>query len=135
MAFNLLLIFKILVVHLLKKSALIAVVAFGFTLAAAQTGTNSQKEKSITVDGISLTKTFSSNGGNADIEGVNNVITINGTVGKLVVSGTGNQVYGDKVSSIRVDGTGNRVYYRSAPTKTGKPATAINGYDNSVQKQ
>lgn len=120
---------------LIKKTALVVVTAFGFATAAAQTGTSSQKEKSITVDGIAQTKTFTSNGGNADIAGVNNVITITGTLGKLVVSGTGNQVYSDKVSTIRVDGSGNRVFYRSAPTKSGKPATAINGFDNSVQKQ
>lgn len=107
----------------------------GIHTLSAQAGTSSQRGKTISIDGVSQTKTFTSDGGNAEISGVGNAVNIKGTVNKLEVSGSGNKIYTEKISYISVDGTDNKVYYKTAPTKSGKPATSINGVGNSIQKK
>ncbi|WPO84006.1 DUF3060 domain-containing protein [Chryseobacterium sp. JJR-5R] len=119
----------------IKKALAVSVFFIGFQVASAQTGTSSQNGKNIEVNGVGNTKTYSSDGGNAVIAGVENVITINGYITRLTVSGSGNKVYADKVSRIIIEGTDNKVFYNTAPTKTGKPAVSVTGVANSVQKR
>jgi len=119
----------------IKKALAVSVFFIGLHWAGAQTGTSSQNGKSIEVNGVGNRKTYSSDGGNAVIAGVENAITINGQVARLTVSGSGNKVYTDKVSRIIIKGTDNKVFYNTAPTKTGKPAVSITGVGNGVQKR
>ncbi|PQA92063.1 hypothetical protein B0A69_16010 [Chryseobacterium shigense] len=103
--------------------------------ANSEFGTSTQKGKNIEIDGVGHNQSFSSDGGNATVSGVNNVVTIKGFAAKLEVSGSGNTIYVDKVTRVVLEGTTNKVFYKESPTKTGKPNTSITGVGNSVQKK
>lgn len=119
----------------MKKLAAICIVLFGIQYVNAQAGTQSKNSNGISVEGVGQTKSYISEGGNAEVSGTNNIITINGRISKLEVSGSGNTIMTDKVSSIVVEGTSNRIYYKSAPTRTGKPAVSSSGVGNSIEKK
>lgn len=119
----------------LKKTAALGILLFGMHFASAQAGTSSQSAGTITVDGVGQTKTYSSDGGIAIISGVKNVITINGNLTRLEVSGSGNTVYTDKISRISVEGTDNKIFYSNSPNKNGKPSISSTGVGNSVRKK
>lgn len=120
---------------ILKKTAAFGILLFGMHFASAQAGTNSQSTGTITVNGVGQTKTYSSDGGTAVISGVKNIITINGYVSRLEVSGSGNTIYTDKISRISVEGTDNKIFYTTAPNKNGKPSVSSSGVGNSVRKK
>lgn len=120
---------------ILKKKAALGILFFGMYSASAQAGTNSQNAGTITVDGVGQTKTYSSDRGTAVISGVKNVITINGNLTRLEVSGSGNTVYTDKISRISVEGTDNKIFYSSSPNKNGKPGISSTGVGNSIRKK
>lgn len=101
----------------------------------SQHGTAKQTDKHLEIDGIGHNSSYTLNGGNAEVSGGSNVITINGYLDKLEVSGTDNTVYVDKVTRIILEGGNNKVFYKSSPTKTGKPGVAITGVGNSVKKK
>lgn len=119
----------------MKKLAALCILLFGIQYVSAQAGTQSKNNKTISVEGVGQTKTYISEGGNAEVSGTNNIITINGRISRLEVSGSGNTIMTDKVSSIVVEGTSNKVYYKSAPTKTGKPAVSSSGVGNNIEKK
>jgi len=120
---------------ILKKTAALGILLFGMHFATGQAGTNSQSAGTITVDGVCQTKTYSSDGGTAVISGVKNVITINGNLIRLEVSGSGNTVYTDKISRISVKGTDNKIFYSTSPNKSGKPAVSSTGVGKSIRKK
>ncbi|WP_260208927.1 DUF3060 domain-containing protein [Elizabethkingia anophelis] len=95
----------------------------------------SETDGNIHVEGVGHQKKFSSDGGVLHIEGANNTITVKGFLSKVIIEGAGNTVYVDKVSSVKIEGAGTKVYYKTSPTKTGRPATNIFGAGSSVIKQ
>ncbi|WP_165789198.1 DUF3060 domain-containing protein [Chryseobacterium shigense] len=127
----------------MKKTLIVSILFIGIGLTQAQKnskansefGTSTQKGKNIEIDGVGHNQSFSSDGGNATVSGVNNVVTIKGFAAKLEVSGSGNTIYVDKVTRVVLEGTTNKVFYKESPTKTGKPNTSITGVGNSVQKK
>ncbi|MBL1220874.1 DUF3060 domain-containing protein [Chryseobacterium sp. L7] len=127
----------------MKKTLAFFIVLVGINAAYAQTttkttsthGESKQTGKNIEVDGVGNKQTYSSDGGNASVEGVNNVITITGYVNKLEVAGSGNTVYVDKVSRIELEGTTNKVFYKTSPTKSGKAEISSTGVGNSAVKK
>ncbi|UWX61691.1 DUF3060 domain-containing protein [Chryseobacterium oranimense] len=127
----------------MKKTLILSVLFIGMGLANAQKtakvesqhGTAKQTDKHLEIDGIGHNSSYTLNGGNAEVSGGSNVITINGYLDKLEVSGTDNTVYVDKVTRIILEGGNNKVFYKSSPTKTGKPGVAITGVGNSVKKK
>lgn len=127
----------------MKKTLAFFIVLVGINAAYAQTttkttsthGESKQTAKKIEVDGVGNKQTYSSDGGNASVEGVNNVITITGYVNKLEVAGSGNTVYVDKVSRVELEGTTNKVFYKTSPTKSGKAEISSTGVGNSAVKK
>jgi len=127
----------------MKKTLILSVLFIGIGLANAQKtakvdsqhGTTKQTDKHLEIDGIGHNNSYTLNGGNAEVSGGSNIITINGNVDKLEVSGTDNTVYVDKVTRIILEGGNNKVFYKSSSTKTGKPNIAITGVGNSVKKK
>ncbi|WP_407489305.1 DUF3060 domain-containing protein [Elizabethkingia anophelis] len=95
----------------------------------------SETDGNIHVEGVGHQKKFSSDGGVLHIEGANNTITVKGFLSKVIIEGAGNTVYVDRVSSVKIEGAGTKVYYKTSPTKTGRPATNIFGAGSSVIKQ
>ncbi|MCT3757997.1 DUF3060 domain-containing protein [Elizabethkingia anophelis] len=95
----------------------------------------SETDGNIHVEGVGHQKKFSSDGGVLHIEGANNTITVKGFLSKVIIEGAGNTGYVDKVSSVKIEGAGTKVYYKTSPTKTGRPATNIFGAGSSVIKQ
>ncbi|WP_260136058.1 DUF3060 domain-containing protein [Elizabethkingia anophelis] len=95
----------------------------------------SETDGNIHVEGVGHQKKFSSDGGVLHIEGANNTITVKGFLSKVIIEGAGNTVYVDKVSSVKIEGAGTKVYYKTSPTKIGRPATNIFGAGSSVIKQ
>ncbi|WP_407486720.1 DUF3060 domain-containing protein [Elizabethkingia anophelis] len=95
----------------------------------------SETDGNIHVEGVGYQKKFSSDGGVLHIEGANNTITVKGFLSKVIIEGAGNTVYVDKVSSVKIEGASTKVYYKTSPTKTGRPATNIFGAGSSVIKQ
>lgn len=126
---------NILNMKILKKTAALGILLFGMYSVSAQAGTNSRSAGTITVDGVGQTRTYSSEGGTAVISGVKNVITINGNLARLEVSGSGNTVHTDKISRIIVEGTDNKIFYSSSPNENGKPNVSSAGAGNSVRKK
>ncbi|PUB33411.1 Protein of unknown function (DUF3060) [Elizabethkingia sp. YR214] len=98
-------------------------------------GSVSEKDGNIHIEGVGHQKKFSSDGGVLHIEGTNNTITVSGFLSKVIIEGASNTVYIDKVSSVKIEGAGTKVYYKTSPTKTGRPATNIFGAGSSVIKQ
>ncbi|MBB6370189.1 DUF3060 domain-containing protein [Chryseobacterium shigense] len=127
----------------MKKTLILSILFAGINLAYAQKttkvnsqyGTSTQKDKHLEIDGIGHNNSYTLNGGNAEISGGSNVITINGYVDKLEVSGTDNTVYIDKVTRVIVEGGNNKVFYKTSPTKAGKPNVSMTGVGNSVKKK
>lgn len=127
----------------MKKTLAFFIVLVGINAAYAQTttkttsayGESKQNSKKIEVDGVGNKQTYSSDGGNASVEGVNNVITITGYVNKLEVAGSGNTVYVDKVTRVELEGTTNKVFYKTSPTKSGKAEISSTGVGNSAVKK
>lgn len=99
------------------------------------TGSVSEKDGNIHIEGTGHQKTFTSEGGVLHIEGASNTITVNGSLSKVIIDGAVNTVYVDKVSSVKIEGAGTKVYYKSAPTKSGKPAISIFGAGSGVVKK
>jgi hypothetical protein len=129
--------------NIMKKTLILSVLFIGMGLANAQKtakvnsqhGTTKQVDKHLEIDGIGHNNSYTLDGGSAEVSGGNNTITINGYADKLEVSGTDNTVYIDKVARIILEGGNNKVFYKSSPTKTGKPGVAITGVGNSVNKK
>lgn len=128
---------------IMKKTLALCIVLIGISISYAQTttkttathGKSKQSDKKIEVDGVGNKQTYSSDGGNASVEGVDNVITITGYTGKLEVAGSGNTVYADKVSRIELEGSNNKVFYKTSPNKSGKAEVSLTGVGNSAVKK
>ncbi len=127
----------------MKKTLALCIALIGINMTYAQTttktttthGKSKQSDKKIEVDGVGNKQTYSSDGGDASVEGVNNIITINGYTTKLEVAGSGNIVYADKVSRIELEGSNNKVFYKTSPTKSGKADISLTGVGNSAVKK
>ena len=91
--------------------------------------------ENISISGTLQTKTIKLNGGSVHISGVDNNITIKGNASLIKIEGTGNTVYVDSVSRVTISGVDNKVYYKTSPTKSGKPSISTSGVDNSVSKR
>lgn len=98
-------------------------------------GTISENGENILIEDTLQTKTVKLNGGSVHISGVDNNITIKGNVSLVKIEGTGNTVYVDSVSRVTISGVENKVYYKTSPTKSGKPFISTSGVDNSVSKR
>ncbi|WP_223607723.1 DUF3060 domain-containing protein [Chryseobacterium sp. OSA05B] len=128
---------------IMKKTLALCIALIGINMTYAQTttktttthGKSKQSDKKIEVDGVGNKQTYSSDGGDASVEGVNNIITINGYTTKLEVAGSGNIVYADKVSRIELEGSNNKVFYKTSPTKSGKADISLTGVGNSAVKK
>lgn len=95
----------------------------------------STKGKKIVINGASITKTVTLNGESLEITGASNHITVKGNVASLTVNGADNTVNLDSVSSINVYGASNKIYYKTAPSKSGKPSISVTGADSTVSKR
>ncbi|MCA6069196.1 DUF3060 domain-containing protein [Chryseobacterium sp. RG1] len=91
--------------------------------------------KMIKVEGVGHKLNYTLKGGNVEVEGGDNTVTIKGSAKKVSVSGTGNKVYIDSVDKVSIEGGNNTVYYRTSGTKSGKPDAALTGVGNKVVKR
>ena len=94
-----------------------------------------KNEKGVTISGSSQTKTITVNGENVLVAGSDNKITIKGNASMIIVSGSNNKIYVDSVAKITITGSDNKIYYKTSPTKSGKPSVSTSGSDNSVSKR
>lgn len=94
-----------------------------------------KNEKGVTISGSSQTKTITVNGENILVTGSDNKITIKGNASMIIVSGSDNKIYVDSVAKITITGSNNKIYYKTSPTKSGKPSVSTSGSDNSVSKR
>ncbi|SHL91411.1 DUF3060 domain-containing protein [Chryseobacterium contaminans] len=126
----------------IKKVGIIAILLLGTGTAFSQTrktesikGVEQSNGKTIQVDGVGHTLNYTLNGGNVEVAGGDNTVTVKGSAKKVSVSGTGNKIYIDKVDNVDIEGGSNTVYYRSSGTKSGKPNASLTGVGNKVVKQ
>lgn len=91
--------------------------------------------KTIVINGSSQYKTISMNGGNLQVTGSDNKITVKGSASSITVTGSDNNINIDSVSKVDISGSDNKIYYKTSPTKSGKPSVSTIGADNSVSKQ
>ncbi|MEJ5050080.1 DUF3060 domain-containing protein [Chryseobacterium culicis] len=127
----------------IKRAGILAILLLGTGTAFSQSRkTESAKgvektdnNKIVHVEGVGHQLNYSLNGGVAEVEGGDNMVTIKGSAKKIAVSGTGNKVYIDKVDKVSIEGGDNTVYYRTSGTKSGKPDVSITGVGNKVVKQ
>ncbi|WP_419487211.1 DUF3060 domain-containing protein [Chryseobacterium bernardetii] len=126
----------------IKKVGIIAILLLGTgTLFSQSRKTESTKGveqtngKTIQVDGVGHKLNYTLNGGNVEVAGGDNTVTVKGSAKKVSVSGTGNKIYIDKVDNVAIEGGSNTVYYRSSGTKSGKPNASLTGVGNKVVKQ
>lgn len=98
-------------------------------------GVEQSDGKTIQVEGVGHKLNYTLNGGNVEVSGGDNTVTVKGSARKVAVSGTGNKVYIDKVDNVTIEGGGNTVYYKTSGTKSGKPNAALTGVNNKVVKQ
>lgn len=87
------------------------------------------------IQGASNNKTVTLNGEAVIIQGASNTLTIKGTASSITIRGAGNTVNVDSVKSIRIQGASNVVYYKTAPTKSGRPSVSISGAGSRVAKK
>jgi hypothetical protein len=85
--------------------------------------------ETITVSGISASRTIACNGGSVSISGITNTVVITGHCGNVTVSGIQNQITVDTADTIQASGSGNHVTYH-----TGSPKIDNFGLDNTVQQ-
>ncbi|AZB27434.1 DUF3060 domain-containing protein [Chryseobacterium bernardetii] len=126
----------------IKKVGIIAILLLGTgTLFSQSRKTESTKGveqtngKTIQVDGVGHKLNYTLNGGNVEVAGGDNTVTVKGSAKKISVSGTGNKVYIDNVDNVAIEGGSNTVYYRASGTKSGKPNASLTGVGNKVVKQ
>lgn len=92
-------------------------------------------DKIVQVEGVGHKLNYTLNGGNAEVQGGGNTVTVKGSAKKIAVSGTGNKVYIDKVDKVTIEGADNTVYYKTSGTKSGRPDISSTGVGNKVVKQ
>ncbi|AZB10349.1 DUF3060 domain-containing protein [Chryseobacterium sp. G0162] len=126
----------------IKTAGILAILLLGTGTAFSQSrktestkGVEQSNGKIIQVDGVGHTLNYTLNGGNVEVSGGDNTVTVKGSARKVSVSGTGNKIYIDKVDNVTIEGGNNTVYYRSSGTKSGKPNTSLTGVENKVVKQ
>lgn len=126
----------------IKKVGIIAILLLGTGTVFSQSrktestkGVEQTNGKTIQVDGVGHKLSYTLNGGNVEVAGGDNTVTVKGSAKKVSVSGTGNKVYIDNVDNVAIEGGSNTVYYRSSGTKSGKPNASLTGVGNKVVKQ
>lgn len=126
----------------IKKVSIIAILLLGTGTVFSQSrktestkGVEQTNGKTIQVDGVGHKLNYTLNGGNVEVAGGDNTVTVKGSAKKVSVSGTGNKIYIDKVDNVAIEGGSNTVYYRSSGTKSGKPNASLTGVGNKVVKQ
>ncbi|BAP32969.1 uncharacterized protein CHSO_3932 [Chryseobacterium sp. StRB126] len=126
----------------IKTAGILAILLLGTGTVFSQSrktestkGVEQSNGKTIQVDGVGHKLNYTLNGGNVEVSGGDNTVTVKGDAKKVSVSGTGNKVYIDKVDNVAIEGGSNTVYYRSSGTKSGKPNASLTGVGNKVVKQ
>ncbi len=99
------------------------------------TGEVSESNGNVEIVGVGHERNFVGTGGRLTIDGTSNRITVSGPLSSVVVTGANNTVYVDEVRSVEITGAGSKVFYKSAPTKTGRPSSKVVGAGASVSKQ
>lgn len=112
------------------SSALIAAPAGG-----GDTGEVVESDGKISITGTNVERSFVGTGGELEIVGSGNRITVSGPLSSVTVEGAGNTVQVDQVKRVEITGANTKVYYKSAPTKTGRPATDVTGVGSGVSKR
>jgi hypothetical protein len=90
---------------------------------------NSQSENdSLSIAGVSDTKTYAVENKDVDISGTNHNLKLTGKVKQLELAGSDNVVEVEEVSSVSVSGTNNRVVYGG-----NKPEIQLSGLGNQCE--
>ncbi len=104
-------------------------------LGVGETGEVVEEDGRISIEGTHLQRNFVATGGELHLVGANNRITVSGPLSLVSVNGAGNTVQVDAVARVEIVGAGSHVYYKSAPTKTGRPASSVTGVGSGVSKR
>ncbi|MFK3647816.1 DUF3060 domain-containing protein [Lysobacter enzymogenes] len=112
------------------SAALVATPARAF-----DTGEVVETDGKISITGTNLVRNFVGTGGELEITGAGNRITVTGPLSSVVIEGAGNIVNVDSVKRVEITGAETKVYYKSAPTKTGRPASEVTGAGSGVSKR
>ncbi|BAV99884.1 DUF3060 domain-containing protein [Lysobacter enzymogenes] len=104
-------------------------------LGAGETGEVVEEDGRISIEGTNLQRSFVGTGGELHLVGANNRITVSGPLSLISVNGAGNTVQVDSVKRVEIVGAESHVYYKSAPTKTGRPASSVTGAGSGVSKR
>ncbi|QWP77104.1 DUF3060 domain-containing protein [Lysobacter sp. K5869] len=104
-------------------------------LGAGATGQVEEADGMISIEGTNHERSFVGTGGELHIVGTNNRITVTGPLSLVSVDGAGNTVQVDSVKRVEIVGAQSHVYYKSAPTKTGRPASSVTGAGSGVSKR
>ncbi|SDY79522.1 Protein of unknown function [Lysobacter sp. yr284] len=102
---------------------------------AGDTGEVVESDGNISIEGTNVERSFVGTGGQLQIVGSNNRITVTGPLTSVSVEGAGNIVQVDAVKRVEITGANTKVYYKSAPTKNGRPASSVTGIGSSVSKR
>lgn len=99
------------------------------------TGEVVETDGDISVTGTNVERSFVGTGGELEIVGSGNRITVSGPLSSVSIEGAGNTVHVDSVKRVEITGANTHVYYKSAPTKTGRPQTEVTGMGSGVSKR
>lgn len=106
-----------------------------YAAGTGDTGTVEESDGNISIEGTNIERSFVGTGGQLQIVGSNNRITVSGPLTSVTVDGAGNTVQVDSVKRVEITGAGSKVYYKSAPTKNGRPASSVTGIGSGVSKR
>ncbi|TDS17209.1 Protein of unknown function (DUF3060) [Sphingobacterium paludis] len=91
--------------------------------------------KIVKVEGTKIEKSIAVSGTETlQIEGSNNIIYAKGGLRAVVINGANNEVYVDKINSVKIDGGNNLVQYQLSANKAGKPLVILKGTNNDISK-
>ncbi|KGE15844.1 DUF3060 domain-containing protein [Sphingobacterium deserti] len=89
----------------------------------------------VKVEGTKIEKSIAASGTETlQIDGSNNIIHAKGGLKGVVINGANNEVYVDKIHSVKIDGGNNTVQYQLSANKTGKPVVMLKGANNDILK-
>ncbi|WDF69929.1 DUF3060 domain-containing protein [Sphingobacterium oryzagri] len=91
--------------------------------------------KVVKVDGANIEKSIATQGDEIlQIEGSNNIVYAKGGLKSIVINGANNEVYVDRIHTVKIEGVNNLVQYKLSPTKEGKPTVSTKGGKNDILK-
>lgn len=117
-----------------------AIVFFGVQRAKAQAVVNSNSKTKILNNEVKIAESnleqeFTIQNKDVSIVGDGNKIKINGTVGKLSISGNDNEIDVESVKEIAIKFNYNFVSWQQSPNANGKPIISDKGGYNNVGKK